>query len=97
MVRVGYAELLRDPAAVLARVAPFAGDEAIAAACSRALAADIPTKNRVVEGRGQELPPEARTQLERLTGYYAGHDLGPSGSEGRRRASSTRERTPSFA
>jgi hypothetical protein len=83
VLRVSYGELIRDPAAALARVVAFAGIEAaepeMTAACERALAAAIPTRNRVVEGRGRELPEAARRQLERLAGYYAGSDLRPIG------------------
>ena len=82
-VRVGYAELLRDPLSQLRRVAGAAGIDAAAAeldgACERALNAAIPTRNRIVEGRGSRLPPAARRQLLRLADYYAGHDLSSIG------------------
>ena len=83
VLRVDYADLLRDPALQLSRVVAFAGIPAdaaqVRAACERAHSAAIPTRNRIVEGRGRELPPAARRQLLRLAGYYAGYDLSPLG------------------
>lgn len=83
VVRVGYSDLLSNPTEQLARVATAAriqaGEAELTAARDRALAADIPTRNAVVEGRGRELGPSARRALERLAGYYSGCDLSPLG------------------
>jgi hypothetical protein len=82
-LRVSYHDVIADPARELRRVAEFAEVAAtsddLSAACERALRAPIPTRNRVVEGRGRDLPPAARRQLERLAGYYSGFDLSPIG------------------
>lgn len=83
VLRVSYPDVVSDPVRQLERVAAFAGipasREEIKAAAERAHAAAIRTKNRVVEGRGTELPPAAAAQLVRLARYYAGYDLGPIG------------------
>jgi hypothetical protein len=80
---VRYGDLIGDPLRELRRVAEFVGvsvaPDELSKACERALQAPIPTRNRVVEGRGRDLPPTARRQLERLAGYYSGFDLSPIG------------------
>jgi hypothetical protein len=83
VVHIGYHQLMRAPGEQLHRIVETAGIAAGATsvddACRRALAAELPTRNTVVEGRGRDLPPVARRRLERLAGYYAGHDLSAVG------------------
>jgi hypothetical protein len=76
---VRYEELMAAPAAVVGRIAEWAGIEASGGEIEQALAetGHAATFNKGGSGRGRAVPAAARAQVEALARFYPHVDFGP--------------------